>query len=136
VASTSSDLGYKSDPFALAYPETEIFWEASSRGILLLKCCGSCNQAHWYPRVICPICGSKTTFWKESAGKGEIHSFSIVERPSPAYVLAWIRLAEGPLLVSNLVDCDANHLNIGQKVLCTFRPSSQGRVMPFFSPIS
>ena len=49
---------WEEDPFAAAYPETETFWREAANGKLMLKHCTSCENAHWYPRPVCPLCGS------------------------------------------------------------------------------
>jgi uncharacterized OB-fold protein len=54
------------------------------------------------------------------SGRGEIYSFSVVRQPPAGYeapyVLALVRLAEGPLITAQLTDCDAGELAIGMPV--------------------
>ena len=121
-----------SDLFVNAYPETLPFWEAAERGVFLAKKCGACNQLHWYPRVICPLCGSDQTGWQEISGKGTIYSFSKIEKTAQPYVLAWIRLQEGPIVITNIVDTDFNCINIGDEVESRFRRTTHGRLCPVF----
>ena len=49
-------------------PETKPFWDAAADGRLLLKRCRSCGEAHYYPRTLCPFCGSGETEWQPAAG--------------------------------------------------------------------
>lgn len=123
------------DEYAAAYPETRPFWEAAAQSRLLVKSCQHCQRAHWYPRVICPLCGSDETEWKEASGQGTLYAFSIVERTETPYVLAWVTLAEGPVMMTNIVDCDFKDLKIGQPVAVHFTQVKQGRFMPVFSPV-
>ncbi|KAA0889418.1 Zn-ribbon domain-containing OB-fold protein [Pusillimonas sp. ANT_WB101] len=125
---------YSNDPFAQAYPETLPFWEAAEAGKLLLKTCTDCGKAHWYPRIICPLCRSSNTTWGDASGRGTVYSYSIAERADPPYVLAWVKLDEGPILITNLVDCDHGAIKIGMEVHARFETSDTGRKVPVFAP--
>jgi len=129
----TKSFAYLQDPYAMAYPETAPFWEAAEQGLLLLKFCKDCGRAHWYPRTICPFCGEEDTEWRPASGQGRIYAFSILERADPPYALAYIELDEGPVLISNLVDCDIRDLHIGERVRAVFRQSQDGRTAPFFT---
>ena len=41
--------------------ETQAYWDAAGKGKLLVRKCTACNQAHHYPRTICPFCFSDKT---------------------------------------------------------------------------
>lgn len=121
------------DPYAIAYPELREFWEAATRSRLLLRSCRSCDRVHWYPRMLCPLCGSDATEWRDASGRGELYAFSEVVRTETPYVLAYVRLAEGPVILTNMVDCDAANLRIGQSVVALFRQAPEGRYVPYFT---
>jgi uncharacterized OB-fold protein len=53
--------------------------------------------------------------------------------PEP-YTIAYVTLAEGPTMMTNLVECDPQSVQIGQKVSVVFRPSEQGQLVPMFTP--
>ncbi|ASC66090.1 Zn-ribbon domain-containing OB-fold protein [Achromobacter denitrificans] len=127
---------YLNDPYAQAYPETAPFWAAAERGQLLLRTCNQCNRAHWYPRVVCPLCASDDTDWKPASGLGSLYAFSIIERADPPYALAYVELDEGPIILSNLVDCDIRAAKIGQRVSAVFRQTPDGRYAPFFTRLA
>ncbi len=126
--STSTE---QADPFVEAFPENAPFWDAAGRGVLLLKTCDDCGRPHWYPRTVCPLCGSTRLQWSESAGRGEIYSFSIVRRAAEPYVLAFVKLDEGPVVMTNIVDTPHDSLSIGMRTRVIFRPAAEGRLMPF-----
>lgn len=134
MSDEAQQAGYQSDAYALAYPETTPFWKAADRGELLVKACEACGKPHWYPRVVCPACGSDQTTWTKSRGRGTIYSFSVIERADPRYVLAWVELDEGPVLITNIVDCDVESLEIGQQVRVRFHRTREGRTVPVFVP--
>lgn len=115
-------------------PETEAFWQACSKGRFILRHCEACGRAHWYPRTICPHCFSDRTVWRDSAGQGRIYSFSIMRRVPEPYAIAYVTLAEGPTMMTRIVDCDFAAIRIGQPVQVAFRDLAEGRTLPVFRP--
>jgi uncharacterized OB-fold protein len=114
-------------------PESEPFYAAAAEGRFLLRRCTSCRKMHWYPRALCPFCFA-TTEWEEASGRGVIYSFSVMRRTDPPYAIAYVTLAEGPTMMTNLVDCDFDVLRIGQPVTLVFKPSDCGPPVPCFRP--
>jgi uncharacterized OB-fold protein len=115
-------------------PETKPYWDAATQGRLLIKKCNACGELHYYPRSICPFCFSADTTWVEASGKGTIYSYSVMRRVPAPYVVAYVTLAEGPTMITNIVDCDPNALKIGDAVKVTFKPSDGGPSVPMFTP--
>jgi uncharacterized protein len=124
-----------SEPPIAWSPENAAFWEATRQGVLLFKKCEACGQAHYYPRPACPFCASMNTDWRKSSGTGSIYSFSVVRQTTPPYILAYVTLAEGITMLTNLVQCDPSELSIGQPVRVVFHPSDDGRSIPMFTPV-
>ena len=116
-------------------PETQPFWEAAGQGKLLLKRCTGCGELHHYPRAICPFCGSDRTKWTEATGRGTVYSFSVFRRTPTPYAIAYVTLAEGPTVMTNIVDCDLDGISIGQPVQVVFKPTDGGPPVPMFSPM-
>src|SRR5690349_12011497 len=58
----------------------------------------------------------------ELSGAGTVYSFSVVRQPAAGYeeqapyVLALVKLAEGPLITAQLTDCDAEDITIDMPV--------------------
>jgi uncharacterized OB-fold protein len=115
-------------------PETKAFWEAAGDGRLLLKRCRSCSEAHYYPRALCPFCGSGETEWQPAAGGGVIYSYSVMRRADVPYAIAYVTLDEGVTMMTNLVDCDLDAIRIGQRVRLVFKPTDGGPPVPAFTP--
>ena len=92
--------------------ETQAYWDAAAKGKLLVRKCTSCGQLHHYPRTICPFCFSDKTEWIEASGKGTIYSYSVMRRAPVPYAMAYVTLAEGPRMVTNIVDCDFDKLKM------------------------
>ena len=116
-------------------PETQAYWDAVEDHRLLLKTCADCGRAHYYPRSHCPFCFGANTRWREASGRGEVYSYSVANRADPPYVVAYVKLAEGPMFLTNIVGCEPARVRIGQAVQVTFARDAQGRTRPYFQPI-
>ena len=90
--------------------------------------CGNCNQKFFPMRKLCPTCRRKGKMEKlHYCGQGEIYSFSEVnsapgglENTTP-YILAIIKLKEGPMLTAQVVEASEADTKIGDKVEMVFR---------------
>ena len=127
-------------PIPVPSPETRPFWEAARRHELSLPKCRACGALHYYPRGACPKCLSGDLTWERVSGKGSLHTFTIVHRgqkgfpvPTP-YVLAVVELAEGPRMMSTLIDVDPAAVKIGMAVEVVFRDVSDAIALPLFKP--
>jgi uncharacterized protein len=114
--------------------ETKVFWDAAREKRFVVPACTACGQAHWYPRAICPFCGSDKVAWRSASGQGVIYTFSVMRRAKEPYVIAYVTLAEGPTMMTNIVDCDFDALRIGQPVSVVFQDSEGGPPVPMFRP--
>jgi uncharacterized OB-fold protein len=115
--------------------ETERFWRAAEAGKLLYGFCLACSEPHYFPRSFCPFCFSERVEWREASGNASVYSYSIMYRtPSDPYAIAYVTLAEGPRLLTNLVDCDPAALSVGQRVKLVFKPSEGEYPVPMFTP--
>ena len=130
-------------PAPLVLPEVRPFWEATAAGRLLLPRCAECQAVIWYPRPFCPACASTHVEWIEASGRGTVYSFTVNRRgqadladykDAGVYVLAYVELAEGPRMMTNIVDCDPDTVRIGQAVEVVFHDTGQGTALPRFRP--
>ena len=121
-------------PAPLPNPENQPYWDAAKEGKLLVKRCKDCGEFHFYPRAICPFCFSDQTEWVESKGTGSIYSYSVMRRAPMPYAMAYVTLAEGPRMVTNIVDCDFDSLKCEQPVKLVFKPTDGGPPLPMFTP--
>ncbi|MEJ1974923.1 MAG: OB-fold domain-containing protein [Acetobacteraceae bacterium] len=120
-------------PAPPASPESAAFVAAAKEGRFLIRRCTACGKPHWYPRAVCPFCFGETA-WEEASGKGVVYSYSVMRRVDPPFAIAYVTLAEGPVMMTNLVDCDFNALKIDQAVTLVFKPSADGTPVPCFTP--
>jgi hypothetical protein len=122
-------------------PETEPFWDAARDGRLLIKRCADCGAAHFYPRPFCPACWSTAVDWEEASGQAALYTWSVVhENDLPPfgervpYVAAVVDLAEGPRMMTNVVDCDADALTVGMALRVAYRELDESTTVPVFVP--
>jgi uncharacterized OB-fold protein len=114
-------------------PETRAYWEAAAAGRLLIKQCRACGKPHFYPRAQCPHCRSHDTEWKDASGRGSIYSYTVARRANPVTAVAYVTLDEGVTVFTNLVDCDFDALEIGQRVKVAFSTGDDGLTRPVFT---
>lgn len=122
-------------------PSTAPFWAGTRAHRLMLPRCRSCVAYHFYPRTLCPYCGSADLEWVEASGRGSVYSFTIVQRaPSPAfkdklpYVVAVIALQEGPHLMTNIAGCAPTDVRIGMPVRVAWEDLDPDATLPYFVP--
>lgn len=73
----------------------------------------------FYPRVAVPGTGEADLEWVEASGDGVVYSTTVVRnRPEKGgdYNIALIDLAEGPRMMSRVVDIEPAAVEIGMKV--------------------
>lgn len=122
-------------------PETERFWSAAADGRFLLPECQDCGLVFYYPRAHCPDCLGGDLEWFEASGRGEVYSYSVLERidgwPEEhlPVVTAFVELEEGPRVMTDLVDCDPDAVSVGTSVEAEFVPTEDDDVaVPVFTP--
>ena len=122
-------------PAPIPNSETQAYWDGAAEGKLLYKKCKSCGEPHFYPRANCPFCWSDQVEWQQASGRGTIYTYSVMRRGAPVpYAIAYVTLAEGPTMMTNIVDCDLDSIRIGQAVNVVFKPSEGGPPVPCFAP--
>jgi len=78
----------------------------------------------FYPRIAAPGSGETDLEWVEASGEGTVYSTTVVHnRPEKGgdYNVALIDLAEGPRMMSRVVDIDPADVKIGMKVRAQIR---------------
>jgi uncharacterized protein len=86
------------------------FWEHARAGNLAMQVCAACGDVHFPASPVCPKCLSTDQSWQPVSGAGTLESWVEFHRaywPGFAdevpYDVCLVRLAEGPLLLSNIV---------------------------------
>lgn len=114
-------------------PESAAFYAAARLGRFLIGRCTGTGRLFWHPRAVSPFDGGPAELVPAS-GRGVIYSFSVMRRVEPPYALAYVTLAEGPTMMTNLVDGDFDRFRIGQAVELVWKPASDGTPVPCFRP--
>ncbi|NIM69817.1 MAG: hypothetical protein GTN86_04160 [Xanthomonadales bacterium] len=122
-------------------PATAPFWAACREHRLLLQRCPACQAYQFYPRTLCSACLAHEPEWVAASGRGSVRSFTVIRHPvSPAfadevpYVLALVRLDEGPTLMSVLRHCAPADVTIGMPVEVAFEERRDEVSLPVFRP--
>ncbi|MDA8359983.1 MAG: Zn-ribbon domain-containing OB-fold protein [Actinomycetota bacterium] len=130
--------------FDLPTPEGDTleFWEAARNGRLLIKHCGACGAYSYYPRPFCPECWNEEVEWHEASGDATLYSWSVIYnndqppfRDRVPYVAAVVDLAEGPRMMTNVVDTPFDQLSVGMPLRVTFMVISDDYTIPVFTSV-
>jgi uncharacterized OB-fold protein len=92
---------------------------ALAEGRFLIQKCGTCAQHIYFPRDLCPHCGSGEVAFVEPKGSGTVYSTTTVRRKPDAggdYNVALIDLDEGVRLMSCVDNIAPADVKIGQRV--------------------
>jgi uncharacterized OB-fold protein len=130
-------------PLPVIQPWSQGFWDAAKEHRLVVQECKDCGVKIFYPRKVCPECWSADLGWYQTSGKGNVFSYTItimgVEEKFAddlPYVLAWVDLEEGIRMLTNIVGCDPEEVNIGMDVEVVFEDVTPEISIPKFRPVS
>lgn len=101
--------------------------------------CVHCDRSFFPPEVCCPGCLAEDWTWADSSGRGAVYSYTVCRRaPEPGfeapYVLAIVDLEEGWSMLSNVVGCDVDAVQVGMPVAVTWLRLDDEIVLPVFEP--
>ena len=119
---------------------TAPFWEATRDRTLAVQRCTACGVFQHYPRPLCLSCRGVDLDFVPVSGDATVYSFSVVHRApdpdvfDPPYVVALVRLAEGPVMFTSIVGADPDDIYCDQPVTLDWRPLDDGRHLPVFRP--
>jgi hypothetical protein len=129
-------------PLPILQPWNRPYFKAGLSGSMALQRCLVCGRLIYYPRPACPYCLSSEYEWTEMQGTGKVYTYAVVWRPQHEFfndvvpiVLATIELVEGPLVVSSIVNCAPEFVQIGMPVRVVFERVSDDIALPKFEPI-
>ena len=113
-------------------------WDSIRERRMCLQRCRACGSFQYPPGPGCIACGSEEQDWTPLSGDGTILSWEIFRRqylpayPAPYNVIA-VRLAEGPVMISNLEGAQPEGSWIGRAVRLVYVDMPDGFVLPRFS---
>ncbi|MDD0837657.1 OB-fold domain-containing protein [Curvibacter sp. HBC61] len=107
------------------------------QGRFLIQHCAGCDQHLYYPRELCPHCGSDALSLVAPAGTGTVYSTTVVRRQPEAggdYNVALIDLDEGVRLMSRVSNLAPEAVAIGLRVQARVQVS-EGRGLVLFDAL-
>ena len=112
------------------------FQDYLAEGVFRIQQCESCSRHVFYPRVLCPHCGSTSLAWRSATGNGAVHACSVVMgKPgtNTDYAVVLVDLQEGARMMSNVVDCDPHTVKIGMPLKARI-VEKEGKPLVVFAP--
>jgi len=99
------------------------YWRTSKQRLSLVgEECPQCGAKLFPPRDICPKCSGPANTPFRFSGKGVVYSYSTVytapegfQEYAP-YVVALVKLDEGPMVAAQLTDVESDEVQIGMPV--------------------
>lgn len=128
-------------PLPAVTPENEFFWTAGADGVLRVQKCLDCAALIHPPQPVCRYCRGTNMGVRDVSGRATLagftvnHRFSLPGLPAP-YVVAQVAINEDPRvrLTTNIIDCDPDHLELGQQVQVAFE-NIEDVWLPLFRPV-
>jgi uncharacterized OB-fold protein len=121
-------------------PETQHFWDGTKAGELRLQRCDECRHVYFPPRPFCPKCGTRKVSVFTASGKAILDTYVIHHRKvpgfEPPYAIAVVKLAEGPRMMTNIVECPQTPeaLQLDMPLEVVFAQQNDAITLPFFRP--
>lgn len=106
-------------------------------GCFVIQRCSACRQGVFYPREICPHCGSTQLDWETPSGLGTVHAVTTVRRKPDAggdLNVSLIELDEGVRLMSRVETLAPEQVHIGLRVRSRVALNG-GRGLVVFDPV-
>jgi uncharacterized OB-fold protein len=105
-------------------PPAEVYRRYLESGGLGFQRCAGCGAAIFYPRVLCPVCGTSGLTWEISSGLGVVYATTAVYRREGApYNVVLVDLEEGFRMMSRVEGVPAERVEVGARV--TLRVDSE-----------
>jgi uncharacterized OB-fold protein len=117
------------------------YWQSAAEGKLVLQRCVDCGVFQFYPRALCASCAGETE-WVEATGRGTLYTFTIIRQNrseafaglSP-YAVGIVELDEGVRMMSNIVECDLDRLEVGMALEVLLLKAADDVGLPFWRPV-
>jgi uncharacterized OB-fold protein len=95
--------------------------------------CAGCSAAVFYPRVLCPVCGSGALEWRESAGRGTVYATTAIHsRNRDPRNVVLVDLDEGFRMMSRVEGVPAEEVEVGTRVRFEVRRGEEDEPVAVF----
>ena len=125
-------------PLPMIDPVNQGFWDNAKAGKLSVQSCKACGDKRYPASPVCPKCLSSDQEWVSVSGKGTLESWVDFHRAywdgfkeDLPYRVCLVKLAEGPVMVSNLVGPSEN-AKVGAAVEVMFDAVTEDVTLPKF----
>ncbi|MCY1290379.1 hypothetical protein D9M69_339990 [compost metagenome] len=107
------------------------YFRRLGEGVFEIPQCRDCGGHHFFPRVLCPHCGSAALQWAAPSGFGTVYSTTVVRKKEQDYNVCLVDLDEGPRLMSSVVATDPSAVRIGDRVRAEVRRTGEEALLVF-----
>ena len=130
-------------PKPISQPESDKYWNGLKNNEIWIQKCKTTNNYQFYPRDHCINCTINDIEWVKVIAEATLFSFAIVFlAPIPVfaedvpYINALIKLKEGPIIPTNLVNInpDPEKIKIGMKLKPVFEKIDETLTLLKFEP--
>lgn len=131
-------------PIPRVEADTQEYWEACNEHRLVVQQCLVCKEFRFGPSPICHACHSFEYESVESAGVGEVYTWTVTHHsvhPATADAVPYnsvvVQLSDcgGAKIISNLIDVDNDEIEAGMRVEVVWQQVSDDITIPRFRPI-
>lgn len=126
-------------PLPLLEGPAAAFYSWCRKHELRFQRCASCGTWRHVPRLLCPECASPAFEWERSSGRGRLFTWTVAARAlhrafqqDAPYAPVVVEMEEGVRMVSALIDCPPEELEIGMPVEVVFEDVTPDVTLPKF----
>lgn len=94
----------------------QIYRTYLENGEFNIQHCSACDKYLFYPRHLCPHCGSSALTWRNASGRAQVYSTTVARRRPDRggdYNVCIVELEEGPRMTSRVEGIDPDQVTIG-----------------------
>ena len=120
---------------------SEPYWEGTKNKKLVLQRCKVTKKFQHFPRPVSIFTGRRRDIeWAEVSGKGNVYSYTVTERGTPAfrgmepYAVVSVTLDVGVNFIADIVNCTMEELKVGMAVKPYWHPLDDGTHLLMFQP--
>ena len=118
------------------------YWEGLKKRELRMQKCRDCGKVWFPPAFGCPQCLSTNYEWAKLSGKGKVWSWSVFYQvyyqsfaKDIPYNVIQVQVDEGPIMISNMVECKNEDLKCDMRVEIVFDDVTPEVTLPKFRPV-
>lgn len=135
---TEASAGYPK-PLPQMRDTTKEFYDWCGQRELRFQRCKHCRAWRHVPREMCADCGSWEWEWERSSGRGRLFTWTVAARPmhpgfmnEVPYAPIVVQMEEGVRVVSTMVDCSPDELEMDMPVEVVFDDVTDEVTLPRF----